>query len=400
MKHAAVAPTCTETGNIEYYSNFVENGNYSFTRYYVLKDPNQADHENELELLGTDIADVTIPIDPDAHQLTYHPATPATTAAPGNTAYYVCSECGKYFSDANGENEIAYEDTVIPKLMGAKLAGYSVSLDGDIAVNFYVKLSSEVASSSTAYMQFSVPGTSPEYQLQTVYVKDLDPTQFNNETYYVFKCRVAAKDMKTQISATLIDGDSSCEFAPYSVKDYADWLLAHTDDSAEYAKAAPLVKAMLNYGAAAQLYFSKGATPEEKLANYDLLADDKAINVDTIPQAEEAFSLPDGVVFEGATLSLKSETTLSLYFSGLTDPTFSCDGKTVETVENGSYWVARIRNISANELQDTFTVTFDGGSATYCPMNYCSNALSSSNEYLQNVAKALYLYSEAAKVFF
>ena len=106
------------------------------------------------------------------------------------------------------------------------------------------------------------------------------------------------------------------------------------------------------------------------------------------------------MVFEGATLSLKSETTLSLYFSGLTDPTFSCDGKTVETVENGSYWVARIRNISANELQDTFTVTFDGGSATYCPMNYCSNALSSSNEYLQNVAKALYLYSEAAKVFF
>ena len=26
VKHAAVAPTCTETGNIEYYSNFVENG--------------------------------------------------------------------------------------------------------------------------------------------------------------------------------------------------------------------------------------------------------------------------------------------------------------------------------------------------------------------------------------
>ena len=31
----------------------------------------------------------------------------------GNSAYWYCEECGKYYSDAEGENEIALADTVI-----------------------------------------------------------------------------------------------------------------------------------------------------------------------------------------------------------------------------------------------------------------------------------------------
>ena len=37
----------------------------------------------------------------------------ATSTATGNIAYWVCDECGKYYSDASGENEISPEDTVI-----------------------------------------------------------------------------------------------------------------------------------------------------------------------------------------------------------------------------------------------------------------------------------------------
>ena len=54
--------------------------------------------------------------------------------------------------------------------MGSRLAGHSVSLEGDIAVNFYMELSNDIAASQTAYMQFSVPNTSKEYQNQTVKV--------------------------------------------------------------------------------------------------------------------------------------------------------------------------------------------------------------------------------------
>ena len=48
------------------------------------------------------------------------------------------------------------------------------------------------------------------------------------------------------------------------------------------------------------------------------------------------FSDNEGICIEkGATLSLKSETTLSLYFTSSEKLTFSMDGKTVETANNG-----------------------------------------------------------------
>lgn len=43
-------------------------------------------------------------------------AKPATATAAGNTEYWYCEGCGKYFSDEAGTKEISLEDTVIPKL--------------------------------------------------------------------------------------------------------------------------------------------------------------------------------------------------------------------------------------------------------------------------------------------
>ena len=70
--------------------------------------------------------------------------------------------------------------------------------------------------------------------------------------------------------------------------------------------------------------------------------------------------------FNGATLSLQSQTTLSLYFTDTDKLTFSCvdennDVRTVETKKNGSTQIARIRNIAASELQNSFTVTVKKG---------------------------------------
>lgn len=104
--------------------------------------------------------------------------------------------------------------------------------------------------------------------------------------------------------------------------------------------------------------------------------------------------------------------TLSLYFTDTDKLTFSCadennDVRTVETKKNGSTQIARIRNIAASELQNSFTVTVKKGkttlgTVTYSPMNYCCNALNggTTDEKLINVAKALFWYSKAAKEYF
>ena len=290
------------------------------------------------------------------------------------------------------DTKTAYSDGV-----GARLLGHSISLDGDIAVNFYMELDDSVKQSDGAYMQFTIPNTSAEYRDQKVYVKDLTPVEGG---YYVFKCRVAAKDMTSVITAQIIDGGREGTAYTYSVKDYANYLLEHKNDNAAYRKAAPLVEKMLQYGAYAKAYFDNAT-----------LDDLDAVEI-TAP--ETAFSLPEGVTFEGATLSLKSETTLSLYFTSKTNLTFGMNGKTVETAKNGTYQVARIRGIAASELQDNFTLTVTAGEAVgtvkYSPMNYCKNVLTQSNATsdeaqtpnprLVNVVKALYQYSQATNLYF
>jgi predicted heme/steroid binding protein len=52
----------------------------------------------------------------NANILEFVQAKDATCTDVGNIAYYHCTVCGKYFSDANGENEITLESTVIPAL--------------------------------------------------------------------------------------------------------------------------------------------------------------------------------------------------------------------------------------------------------------------------------------------
>ena len=50
------------------------------------------------------------------HTLTGIPAQPATCTEPGHIAYWSCTECGRYFSDADGNNEIQLSDTVVPRI--------------------------------------------------------------------------------------------------------------------------------------------------------------------------------------------------------------------------------------------------------------------------------------------
>ena len=117
------------------------------------------------------------------------------------------------------------------------------------------------------------------------------------------------------------------------------------------------------------------------------------------------------MTFGGATLSLKSETTLSIYFKSNTTLTFSCGDYTVETAASGGYQIARIRGIKAKHIGNTFTLTVNGGTVTYSPLNYCINVLPDStaspdeaqnqqDEKLQNVVKALYQYWQAADAYF
>ena len=56
----------------------------------------------------------TVSIPAKGHTLAAHAAVAATCETAGNSAYWSCSECGKYFSDAEGNTEIAENSWNIP----------------------------------------------------------------------------------------------------------------------------------------------------------------------------------------------------------------------------------------------------------------------------------------------
>lgn len=96
-KVEAVAATCTEGGNNEYYT------------CSVCKKVFKADKTTE-----TTVADETLAA--LGHKLTKTDAKVATCTEPGNSEYYTCGNCGKFFSDADGKTEIVKDSWVIKAL--------------------------------------------------------------------------------------------------------------------------------------------------------------------------------------------------------------------------------------------------------------------------------------------
>ncbi len=290
--------------------------------------------------------------------------------------------------------------------IGERLAGYSLSLDGDIAVKFYMELADEVAESDDAYMQFIIPNGTKTIT-EKIPVGNAEKKKIDDKTYYVFKCKVSAKDMGSEIKAQVFNGEVSGNEYTYSVKEYADYILAHGTES-QYTNAVAFVQAMLNYGTAAQTYFGvTGEVPNSNMSEKEKrVSSISASTLQSYAYDPSTTSLPEGVEFVGATLSLKSETTLSLYFTSdipLEQLEFSCGDLTVEKAQVGEYVVARIRNISFKELnvKRTLTVTVGetSGKIKYSPLTYCYNILNggSDDENLIAVCRALYDFYGAAK---
>ena len=282
------------------------------------------------------------------------------------------------------------------------LAGYTLSLEGDIGVKFYVAMKNELIASPNAQMVFTVPeGNKTTTQIVKVsdVVGKVTPMEIEGVSYYPFKCTVSAKEMASVIKAQMMSDDVAGDVYEFTVKGYADYLLANPGKFPEFENAQDLVKAMLNYGAAAQVYFGvEGTGP----ANSSLSTDDKNLSNVDVPYSAEANYLPAGVTFAGASLGTKTKMTLTLYFTGAENATFKYGGEEIEPEIIGGYQVIRINDLYANNISGGYTVFVDGGYITYSPLNYCykvDNGASYS-PVLKNLCKAIYQYAVKADEYF
>ena len=303
---------------------------------------------------------------------------------PGEPVSYEYSNTEKntYGDHQDADNDGKCDDCgAIIDGIGAKLAGYSLSLTGNIGVNFYMELSNKIIADKDAYMQFTLPNGT----ITKVLVSEAQTnTTINAEkTYYRFPCEVASYEMTQDIKAQMFDGNGKCgkEYT-YTVRDYAQYLIDHVD---LYQDAYPFAVAMLNYGACSQKYFNKAV---DELAN-------KYLNDDELEIPDRFEGYIDNFVankaenkvlgqFAGLSMVLKSETTLNIFYEpkegiDVSKLNFILDGKEITPVKRGQYYILSLENIKANELGNSkkFTVT-DGTntlSGDYCAMMYCYQVL-------------------------
>lgn len=320
---------------------------------------------------------------------------------------YSNTEKNTYGEHPDADNDGKCDDCgAIIDGIGAKLAGYSLSLTGNIGVNFYMELSDQIIADEKAYMQFTLPNGT----VTKVLVSD---AQTNTEikegtTYYRFPCEVASYEMTQDIKAQMFDGNGNCgkEYT-YTVRDYAQYII---ENGSLYVEAIPFVVTMLDYGACSQKYFKVAV---DDLANKESNPSNDISGMDSDYMDDFAANKAENKVlgqFAGLSMVLKSETTLNLFYEpkegiDVSKLTFSVDGKEITPVKRGQYYILSLENIRANELGNSKTFTVTDGTNTlsgeYCAMMYCYQVLQAAEgtyaDDLVTLVKAFSDYAYTAK---
>jgi hypothetical protein len=286
------------------------------------------------------------------------------------------------------------------------IAGHSITLRGDIGVNFYIDLPEDCDAEQTE-IEFDWGNKHTDVPLSQI-VPD------SNTGYYVIPCNVASCEMTDTISATVKCNGEVVASEQYSVEQYAKRLIENNngefdnlfpDKPGKLETLRSLVRSMLIYGAKSQIEFDY---------NTDTLAD-RSLG-DYTPDSVDALSLTSytyensdfadfGLNFEGSKLKLKSKTCYMMCFSK-TDENIDLpqvvlsDGTVIEPFIEDDYLCYEVTDIPANCVTDDITLYFNGTEKIFNAGSYISRALNSTDQELVDTVTALYGYSQCAKAYF
>ncbi len=292
---------------------------------------------------------------------------PATLTQQGYTLLY-CGVCSEELGKENYSNPLT------------DVESWNLTLGSDVTVNFKINVHDSIR--NTAKIHIGVGGSTKTYAASELTAES------------TVSVNMAAAMMTEPITVYITNGTDKSQEKTYTIKSYAQSIL----NSNEPETTKNLVKQMLHYGAAAQIYFGYRTND---LANAGIPA-----VTHTAPETTNRFTSSgsvDGIEFHGASLVFRDRIALRYYYNvsgSISDYTFTVNGKTLQPKEKGGRYYVEIADINPQDLGTAVTVKVNNVlSVTYSPLNYLVNINQSGTADLQLLVQTLYGYHQAAKAY-
>ena len=287
--------------------------------------------------------------------------------------------------------------------------GHSVTLGGDIGVNFFIDSNvAGVKDAETAVVKFAWDGGK---YIKEVNLKDMTPD--NNGIYKVTINVVAAQMAHTIEAVAFINGNMFYTVDMFSVQEYAEEVYANPekyDTKGKPNQLKALAAALLNYGSEAQTVFADALQVHPDRADKNVGQSDYsgvtaaavAAKINGAASDLDEIASQLNAEFYTSSLIYLQNNTLRLYFTPESKTIGALNGMGFTGALSEYYYYADHANIPAAELDDQQSFTVNGVEFTYSPLDYVVAVLNSGSmtDTQKNLAKSLFLYNQAANAYF
>ena len=274
----------------------------------------------------------------------------------------------------------------------------SVSLGANLSVNLYFVFPDTILTDSGAYLQLTLPGG----VVKTLPISSLTTEQYNNKACKKAVYQIAAKEMADKVTVKVFNGSGESTFSKtVTVKKYAETIISGSKFTEEEKQ---LARAMLNYGANAQKYFSYKTSALANATYPDELPTDAAVLSGT---ADFGTHVDDhgakGVVFEGCSLLLKDEITIRYWFSF--DSSVNANKRStyinnMQLTASGNKYYYESYALPVRNWGEYCLSAGDQFVVSYSPICFVRDSITfSGNEDLKNLVKSMYVYWQAAQAY-
>ena len=290
-----------------------------------------------------------------------------------------------------------YEDVLY-----AQITGISLALEGKLGIIFWMKAPEEAA---TAVITFNDNEVTYELDRESGIFKPA------SEQFRLPYSNVALKEVMDAATIRVYDANGEQLALVHSSKGLlengewsfraADWAytILETSDS---INSIGMAKALLNLGNAAQNYFNYNT---ENPANPDayLREETNAVVPDAALDPVIPSTAQDKLGYKYVRLNLEGDTEIRIFFDR--EVTAKKGSKKLEVIQKGDEWYVSVPGIAGIDLDvmNNIKVTYAGKTLTfkYGVLSFANRVIAtSSDEAFVYLAKALYLYNEAAEIYF